>query len=727
MRTLISLALMVLICTSAYPQQSAATPQRKVGLVLEGGSALGLAHIGVLRWLEEHHVPISYVAGTSMGGLIGGVYSTGLSTDELQKLIETIPWDEVLQGYTPYRDLSFRRKEDAFEYPNRLEFGLRKGLRFPEGFNAGQQVLSILDRIALPYSELKDFNELPTPFACVATDLVHSEKLVFRQGSLSLALRSTMSLPGLFTPIRWEGRILIDGGLLDNLPVDVAKDMGADLTLAVHLESAKLDPGAALSSFAVLSQSTSVSIAANELRSMEKADILITVPLEKFGSLDFDRSAEIIKAGYEAAQAKAAILNTLAVDDAAWQAYLAERAARRRIAPKPEFIQVEGSTPAVTDALKGDLQENVGKPVNAKSLEQQFTEMIGQGRLASITYQMVSRDEKQGLLVTATEKPYLPPTVQPLILLEGANFAGVNFSLGARVTFQDFGSYRAELRNDIMVGTEYRFASQYYRPFSPKSKWFFAPNILADYQQYPFYNHDEFLAQYRKTSIGGGLDVGYEFGRVAQLSLGYIAEYQKFVPKIGDTALLPHVSGRFGATRLRLFLNEVDNPVIPRNGQYAILNGSWIDANPGAAHPYPLADGLALKFVQLSAPSSVYFGAHGGTSFGNELVGVPAFSLGGTNVFAAYGQNEILTNQYYQFQVGYLRRLIRIPVLLGDAVYLNGTVEAGKVFATPFRSQVPADGAAGLIVNTIFGPLEVGGAAGATGHRRVFFRLGRIF
>lgn len=187
------------------------------------------------------------------------------------------------------------------------------------------------------------------------------------------------------------------------------------------------------------------------------------------------------------------------------------------------------------------------------------------------------------------------------------------------------------------------------------------------------------------------------------------------------------MSGRFGATTLRLFLNEVDNPVIPRTGQYAILNGSWIDANPGAAHSYPRADGMAVKFVRLDVPSSVYFGAHGGTSFGNELIGVPSFSLGGTNVFAAYGQNEILTNQYYQFQAGYLRRLIRIPVLLGDAVYLNGMAEAGKVFATPFQSQLPADGVVALVVNTIFGPLEVGGAAGATGHRRVFFRLGRIF
>jgi NTE family protein len=175
------------------------------------------------------------------------------------------------------------------EYPNRLEFGLRKGLQFPEGFNSGHDVVMILDRIALPYSEVKDFNDLPIPFACVATDLVASQPFVFRQGSLSLALRSTMSLPGVFSPVRWDGHIFADGGLMDNLPVDVARSMGADLTLAVHLETTKLDPTATLSSFGVLGRSVSVVIAANELRSIEKADILISVPLEGFDSLEYNR------------------------------------------------------------------------------------------------------------------------------------------------------------------------------------------------------------------------------------------------------------------------------------------------------------------------------------------------------------------------------------------------------------------------------------------------------
>ena len=155
--------------------------------------------------------------------------------------------------------------------------------------------------------------------------------------------------------------------------------------------------------------------------------------------------------------------------------------------------------------------------------------------------------------------------------------------------------------------------------------------------------------------MGGGIQVGYEFGRVAQLTLEYTGAQESLAPKIGDASILPNVSGRFGETKLRFALNEVDNPVIPRSGEYADISASWVDANPGAAHSFPTANGTLVKFIRLNTPSSVYFGASGGTTFGNELVGVPLFSLGGPNAFAAYGENELLTDQYYQFQTGYLR------------------------------------------------------------------------
>jgi NTE family protein len=698
-----------------------------VGLVLEGGGALGLAHIGVIQWLEEHRVPVDYVAGTSMGGLVGGLYATGHSASEEKALIKTIDWDRVLAGQTPYKNLSFRRKQDATEYPNRLEFGLKRGLQFPEGFNSGQEVMMILDRIALPYSDIKDFSELPIPFACVSTDLVTNQPYIFRQGSLSLALRSTMSLPGIFDPVRWNGHIFADGGLMDNLPVDVAKSMGAELTIAVHLETAKVDPRATMSSFGVLGRSIGVVIAANELQSMEKADMLISVPLEKFGSMQYNRADELIQLGYAAAESKAALLKTLSVDEPAWQAYLAQRQARRLKAPVPQFVEVAGIRKTQANSIAKNLKNNIGKPVEAQALQEQLLDLIGEGRFSTVSYQMTNQNDRPGLLVTAAEKSYSPPLVQPLLLLGGSNFSGVDFSLGARITFLDFGSYRTELRNDVIIGSQYGINTQYYRPFSATSKWFIAPSGFANYLQYPIYHKDVFIAQYRKTSAGGGLELGYEFGRVAQLTLGYIGAQETFAPKIGDRAILPDVSGRFGETKLRFALNEVDNPVIPRSGNYMNLSASWVDSNAGAAHSFPMSEGQVVKFIKLNTPSSVYFGARGGTTFGNELVGVPLFSLGGPNAFAAYGQNELLTDQYYLFHAGYLRKVAKLPVLLGEGLYFNSLFEVGRVFAPPFKSQTPGDAVLALIANTIFGPLELGGAAGAAGHRRVFFKLGRIF
>ncbi len=292
--------------------QPAKTKYPSVGLVLQGGGALGLAHVGVITWMEEHHIPINYIAGTSMGGLVGGVYATGHNAAEMRQIVNGIPWDEVMAGQTPFNDLAFRRKEDARDYPNSLEFGLRKGVQFPEGFNSGQQVSLVLDKIAAPYSEIKSFNDLPTPFACVATDLVTEKPKVFRSGSLSLALRSTMSLPGIFTPVRTKDAIYADGGLLNNIPVNVAKDMGADLTVAIHLAEAPMLPNANLSTFSVLGQSLSVMISANELQNMEKADILVSVPVQKWGALSFDDADAIIKAGYDAAEEKSKVLLTLA-------------------------------------------------------------------------------------------------------------------------------------------------------------------------------------------------------------------------------------------------------------------------------------------------------------------------------------------------------------------------------------------------------------------------------
>jgi NTE family protein len=699
--------------------------------VLQGGGALGLAHVGVITWLEEHHIPFDYIAGTSMGGLVGGVYATGHNAAEMRQIVNEIPWDQVMAGQTPFDALSFRRKEDARDYPNNLEFGLRKGLQFPEGFNSGQQVSLVLDKIALPYSEIKSFNDLPTPFACVATDLVSGKPKVFRSGSLSLALRSTMSLPGIFTPVRTKDAIYADGGLLQNIPVEVAKEMGADLTLAIHLAEAPVLPNASLSSFSVLGDSIAVMISANELLSMEKADILVSVPVQKWSALSFDDADAIIKAGYDAAAAKSKVLMTLAVDDATWNQYLADRAARRRTNPVPTFIAVDGVNGNLSRRVEEQMAGVVGKPLDFDQLDQDIMHLKGFGRFSVLSYQMVERNGQQGLLVKTEENTYGPPIVRPLILIDGSSLKNVTFNLGARVTFLDVGGFRSEWRNDVTLFSEYGLRSEYYHPFTPLTQWFVAPRGLIDSSPFYIYDNNKLLSTYRRNTGGGGLDVGYQFGTTGELRVGYEGGWERFARQTGNPNELPSVSGTFGDARIQYKLDRLDNAVIPRAGQNLQANFQWTNASPEAPRPYPSAEIVSQNYFRLNEPSSVFLSGYGGTTF-DYATGLPQFSLGGSQRLVAYGVNELLMDKYFLFQAGYIRQLAKLPPLLGSGIYFLGVYEAAQVYGPPHTmvnkaSGFPTDGAAGIVVNTIFGPVEAAYAYGDTGHRKFFFRVGRLF
>jgi NTE family protein len=721
----------------ANPQPGAAPPRpseskrQTVGLVLQGGGALGLAHVGVITWMEEHHIPIDYIAGTSMGGLVGGVYATGHNAVEMRQIVNGIPWDEVMAGQTPFDDLAFRRKEDARAYPNSLEFGLRKGLQFPEGFNSGQQVSLVLDKIALPYSEIKSFNDLPTPFACVATDLVTEKPKVFRSGSLSLALRSTMSLPGIFTPVRTKDAVYADGGLLNNIPVNVAKEMGADLTVAIHLAEAPMLPDANLSTFSVLGQSLSVMISANELQNMENADILVSVPVQKWGALSFDAADAIIKAGYDAAAAKSKVLLTLAVDDATWNQYLADRASRRRSDPIPMFIAVDGVNADLSRRVEEQMAGLVGKPLNFDELDQAIMHLKGFGRFSVLSYSYVERNGQQGLLVKTEENTYGPPIVRPLILIDGSSLKNVTLDLGARITFLDFGGFRSEWRTDFVLFSDYGLNSEYYHPFTPQTHWFIAPRVLADDNPLYLYNDNKLFSIYRRTTLGGGVDAGYQFGTTGELRVGYEGGWQDFRRQIGNASELVNFSGGYGASKVQYKLDRLDDPVIPRAGQSFTGDFYWYNASPEAPKPYPVLEGTGQAFFRLNEPSSVFLSGSAGTTFDHET-GLPQFSLGGSRELVSYGTNELLMNKYFLAQLGYIRQLAKLPPLLGSGIYFLGLYEAAQVYGPPHTmvnkaSGFPTDAAAGIVVNTIFGPVEAAYAYGDTGHHKFFFRVGRLF
>lgn len=703
-------------------------PKRQtVGLVLEGGGALGLAHIGVLQWMEEHRIPADYIAGTSMGGLVGGIYSTGMSPAEVKSLVAGIDWDGVIRGETDFRDLSFRRKEDRVQYPATFEFGLRHGVAFPGGFNSGHKVGLILDRVALPYSTIRSFDELPTPFRCVSTELTQREEHVFKDGPLSEALRATMSIPGFFTPVKIDNKIYVDGGLLDNLPTDVAREMGAEKVIAIHLQNASLNTETPLSSFSVLGQSIAAVVATNERRGMKLADTLVRVDLAKFESTAFDKSDELIAAGYAAANANAEELLKYQLSPDDWNAFQAARQARRITdVPAPQFVTVTGTSKPVAQELQHKLNSWDGKRIDTKRLEHQLTELTGLGRFSAVGYSLTTKNGQTGLQIEAAEKEYAPPTVNPSLIIDGSDYENVMFAAGARFTFLDVGKTNAELRTDVLVGSEYHAGVEYYLPLGAYSGWFLAPRAVGDNTPLNIYVRDKRVAEYRWRQANAGLDLGYSFNRFSEMRLGYQFGWTQYEPDIGAQPL-PSVSGRDSFTQLRFALNHLDDAIVPRRGAALRSNFKFYDSHPSAADQFPSLAVEMQYFQPVRPKDSVFATASGGTTFGFAHTGIPVYSLGGPFRLSAYGRNEIFTNQYWLLQTGYMHQITQLPPILGNHVYLFGELELAKAYSVANSQRWPMDGSLGIIVQTLLGPAFIGGSYGDSGHHKFFFQLGRIF
>lgn len=699
----------------------------KIGLALEGGGALGLAHIGVLKWFEEHHIPVDYIAGTSMGGLVGGFYATGHSPEQMQQLVGAQNWDIILGGHTPYQDLSFRRKEDLRAFPNSVVIGLKHGLVLPAALNAGQEISLLIDRETLAYSAVQNFDDLPIPFRCVATDLVTGKRAVFDSGSLARAMRASISLPGIFSPVREGEHVYVDGGLVGNLPTDVVRQMGADIVIAVHLETAPTKADDIRTLFHVLGRSIDVVVAENEVRGLAGADLVVRVPLQEYTSLEYAKSQAIIQKGEAAAQDKSRVLAPYELDEAAWTEYLAARRARERPAVRSlQFIQVQGTGADARRSMERLLQPFLGKPLDTALLEKKLTALTGLGTFDTAGYQVIERDGQQGLLITVQEKTFAPPMLKAAFEVDGSESNNVNFTFGARLTFLDVAGYRSEWRADVLFGNTYAVDSELYKPMRAYSKWFVAPHAGASDTAFKVYSKSDPVADYRLNRAEIGVDAGYGFTRNTELRVGYDLGNLDARLRLGQP-VFASVSGRASNAHLRFLTDHTDDPVLPREGYSAEAVFRAYDTSPGATGWFPEMTVNLRYFQPVSTPASVFLTAEGGTTFGFQGTGIPQFFLGGPSRLSAYGTNELMGNQYFVMRAGYLHSFFTLPPFVGKRVYATASYEFGKMYNDPAASRFSNDFAAGVVAETALGPFFVGGSAGDSGHRKWFFQIGKVF
>jgi NTE family protein len=520
----------------------------------------------------------------------------------------------------------------------------------------------------------------------------------------------------------------VDGGLVDNLPTDIVRQMGADVVIAVHLQLSPASAKDIQSAFSVLGRSVELVIAETEIRGMAGADLIIKADVEKYSTSDYQKTDELIQRGYDAAQTKAQILKVYSLDDVAWAEYVQQKKSRQRGAPgTPQFIRVLGADPEGTKNIEQFLKSFTGKPLDTQKLDRVLTRLTGVGRYDSVTYDVVRNDGKTGLLIRVHEKTYAPPFLLPSVQIDGSEPEDVNFTFGTRLTVMDVWGYRSEWRTDLAFGATYSIRSELYRPFKPLGKWFFAPYVNVAQTNLKIYRQQDPQAIYRYDDVDGGLDLGYGINHFSEVRVGYGIGYRSYTLRLG-TPDFASTEGRLGEFHLRYILDHTNEPVIPTRGYYAQTNFEWYDTTPLGRQAYPSLRQALQYFQPVSNKGSLYILGEGGSTFGRATFGTPAYFLGGVGHLSAYGLNELVGNQYFLGRTGYLHKIFQLPPFVGKQVYLTGFAEVGKMYGDPFRApKLSGDGGGGLLAETSFGPILIGASAGDTGHRKWFFQLGRVF
>ena len=698
----------------------------KIGLVLSGGGARGFAHIGVIEWFEEHHIPVDYIAGTSMGGLVAGMYATGMTPAEMRTFILNIDWDKVLRGPPSYDELSFRRKEDQRTYPNDIEIGARNGLRLPGGINPGQRIGLIFDRMTLPYSTIGSFDNLPIPFRCVATDMLSAEPVVLKDGSLTESLRATMSIPGVFTPVEMNGRVLADGGLLDNIPTDVMKTMGPDIIIAVNIGTPLGKREDIESLTGMLAQVISVTTIGSDRVNLKLADYVITPDLGSYTSLDFKKGKVIADLGYKGATEQGVPLQKFSLDETEWQQHLAARRARKRTdIPTPVALVVEGVGGQKNAEISRDLRNNVGKPINESKLEKQLNEIRGGGRYESLGYDVTQLDRTPRLRIRVSEKTYGPPLITPVIQVQSNGLNDLGLSAGFRLTNFDVGGHGSELRTDVIVGSRTMIGLEFYRPVGHEG-FFIAPRAYYSSYQTGVYVDGHREAEYGVRRGAGALDVGYIFGPRSQLRVGY--EIGGIDAKVQTgSSTLPNVDGTLSSGSLRYVFDGQNSPIVPTRGVRVAVDGYWFFKSPGAPLGFPQVAMTSSYFKSITPRGLVFAFGGGGTTFSKVPGPAQQFTVGGPFRLSAFSREEFRGRNFILAGGGYLYRVAYLPTFLGQKIYAGSWYEGGSAFFNRSDVNFRNDVAGGFVVETLLGPMVLGGAYGEGGRGKIFFSLGRLF
>ena len=641
----------IAIAFSSLHAQDAQPSRRVVGIALSGGGALGLAHIGVLRYLEEHRIPIDRIAGTSMGGLIGGLYATGHNTVDLEKIVRDADWDDLLRTTPKFEDRPVVEKQDWNRITGQYSLQLGKGFALPAGINRGQALALLLSGETAAYSDVRNFNDLPIPFRCVATDLVSGEAFVLRDGDLPKALRATMALPGIFTPVDWGDRVLSDGGLVNNLPTDVVKQMGADVVIAVTLRVTPSGAQDLRTILNILRQSINIAVVQNELRSVQLADIDIAVQLGNRGSLDFSDTKSIIELGYVAAAQNQAALDKLSLSPQQWEEYVRVRTSRERKAPDSgPLLAVSATQEHIQGNAFSELLRKTGPTVSRQQLEDNLTGLTAATGLPNAFYGWHSSTEgKAGYQVELETRRNTEILVRPSFFYELSpdEPSRATFRLNGAAIWKD--AYKSRLLADLYLGGNPGMFVEYYSPFGG-SAYFIAPGGSLEREHNYIYDGKK-RVDHTRDRFASSLYFGIGTWRHLQLRTGAQAGYDRYSNPLTTNGLEASNTSFFNP-EVKGIINDQDSGQLPIRGFRLNARAGWSFRE----HQYPYLQMNFDHFQPVGHDVSLFATGQTDSSLGRRLTFYDQFTTGGLTQLDAYRYQELRADTLLAGGVGVLYR-----------------------------------------------------------------------
>jgi NTE family protein len=705
----------------------------KICLVLSGGGARGAAHVGVLKVLEEYRVPIDCIVGTSMGSLIGAGYATGTSVPELEQMTGEITTEMLFKEDPPRAEISMRRKSDDYQDYFGPEFGIGgSGLKLPMGVVTGVQLESVLRRLAKAKG-YQNFDKLPIPFRAVATDLVTGKAVVFSKGELANVMRASMSVPGAVAPAEFGGMMLVDGMLTKNLPVEIARSMGADIIIAVNVGTPLLKREELTSILGVSGQMLSILTEQNVQSSLAKlkpSDILITPELGDYSTGDFDNLAKIAPLGEVAARKQAERLAQLSLPPAEYAALRK----RQTVAVEPDLrpvdeIRFEDLQRVNPETVQAVMETRVGQPIVQKTLDADMRRIYGTGDFEHVNYRYIEEPDKRVLGVDAIEKSWGPDYLRFGLGLSSDFKGDAFYELLASYRRTWLNSLGAEWRTDLQVGHASNVYTEFYQPLNAQGLFFVAPHAYIDRHTTYLYQGDTRVASYDISSALAGVDAGVMFHQYATFRLGIVGGKEDPTLDTGPSSLSPGPSNiNQGAYTARLLFDRLDNVNFPRSGWDAKFNVYDSTSQLGADDNYTKwdASGTAVyTYRDNTFNISVNAGGKTGT---NPLPNYDEFQWGGFLQQSGYRTGQLYGQNLTFGRLMYYRRIMQGSLLEG--AYGGISLEAGKV-GDPLVPGNPdgllESGSIFVAVDSPVGPVYLAYGHAKDGNSSCYFFLGKPF